>query len=289
MRLVGRVPATSANLGSGFDCLGLALGLYNEVILEVGPPFSVEIEGEGSAELARDRSNLIYRSMEHVARSQGSELPEFSLRCVNRIPLERGLGSSSAAVVAGLVLAERLTGARVSDDEMLGLAVDVEGHADNVAAALRGGFTLAYQNGGSWHAESLPLSEEIRPVVLVPLTERMPTAEARRVLPGEVAREDAIFNASRAALVVVALGGRSELLFDALDDRLHQSVRLPLVPGAHDVFVRLRAMGVPVCLSGAGPSLVAFESDEIPVPDLDDDWAVLRLETDLRGAVVSES
>lgn len=288
MKLVARVPATSANLGPGFDCLGLALGLHNEVTLEMGAPFDVEIEGEGSAELARDRSNLIYRSMQRVAESQGSELPEFSLRCINRIPLERGLGSSSAAVVAGMVLADRLTGARLSDDELLDLAVDVEGHADNVAPALRGGFTLAYDDGG-WRAESLPLSESIRPVVLVPLTERMPTAEARRVLPDQVAREDAVFNASRAALVVVALGGRPELLFSALDDRLHQPVRLPLVPRAHEVFSRLRGLDVPVCLSGAGPSLIAFESDGVLVPDLGDDWAVLRLAPDLRGAVVSES
>lgn len=289
MRFVARVPATSANLGPGFDCLGLAVALRNEVAIETSEEFSIEIEGEGAGELPRERANLIVRSMEHVAASVSAALPDFSMHCLNRIPLERGLGSSSAAVVAGVVLADAILGVGLSDDRMLELAVRVEGHADNVAPALRGGLTLAYLSRDGWRAEALPLATDLRPVLLIPLSERMPTSEARRVLPGEVSREDAIFNVSRTALVVHALSGHEHLLREALEDRLHQSVRLPLVPGAYRVYGTLQEMGIPVCMSGAGPSLLAFESDDHIVPELGDEWVVLRVAPDLEGAEVSSA
>jgi len=287
VRLTVRVPATIANLGPGFDCLGMAVGLHNEVTLAEEDEFSLEVSGEGANELPRNRSNLIPTSMEHFARAAGRELPSFSLHCTNRIPLERGLGSSSSAVVAGVTLADRLLGTSLEPDRLLGVAVEVEGHADNVAPALRGGLVLAYRSRTGWRAEQVPLSPELMPVVLVPRAARMPTLEARRVLPGGVTREDAVFNAARAALLVMALGGRTQLLAEALEDRLHQDVRLSLVPEARRIFDMLREAGVPVCVAGSGPSLLAFEREGMRLPEPDSDWEVLRLRLDLSGAKIT--
>ncbi|MEX1047338.1 MAG: homoserine kinase [Actinomycetota bacterium] len=288
MRLKAAVSATVANLGPGFDCLGMALDLKNEITVDADAEPSVEIEGEGEGELPRDASNLIFRAMSYLAREAGGSLPAFSLSCVNRIPLERGLGSSSSAVAAGLALADRMLGTNLSPDRLLEVAVDIEGHADNVAAALRGGLQLAYLSSDGWRAEALQLSPDLRPVVCVPLNERMPTQEARRVLPVQVAREDASFNSGRTALLVVALAGRTELLSEALEDRLHQPVRLPLVPSSRALFEDLREAGVPVCVAGAGPSLLAFESDDRKVPELGPGWEVLRVRPDPAGVKVHE-
>lgn len=289
MRLKAAVPATVANLGPGFDCFGMAIDLRNEITVDTDAEPMVEIQGEGDGELPRDASNLIFRAMSYLAREAGGSLPAFSLSCVNRIPLERGLGSSSSAVVAGLALADRMLGTNLSPDRLLEVAVDIEGHADNVAAALRGGLQLAYLSSDGWRAEVLTLSPGLRPVVCVPLNERMATQEARRVLPVQVAREDASFNAGRTALLVVALaGGRAELLSEALEDRLHQQVRLPLVPSSRALFEDLRESGVPVCLAGAGPSLLAFESDDRKVPELGPGWDVLRVRPDPSGVSITE-
>jgi homoserine kinase len=231
---------------------------------------------------------MIFRSMSYLARETGGTLPAFRLSCSNRIPLERGLGSSSSAVVAGLTLADKLLGTALSPDAMLGMAVDIEGHADNVAAALRGGLQLAYLSSDGWRSESLPVSPGLNPVVCIPLNERMPTQEARRVLPVDVPREAASFNAGRTALLTVALGFRPELLAEALEDRLHQSVRLPLVPSSRALFEDLREAGVPVCVAGAGPSLLAFESVDSKVPDLGPGWRVLRVSPADHGVEVVE-
>jgi len=289
VRLTARVPATAANLGPGFDCLALALDLLNEVAIdtEAQPRFSVG--GEGHEELPAGEENLIARSMAHVARSLGRELPPMAVSCTNRIPIERGLGSSAAAVVAGVVLADRLLGAASSPDELLALAIEIEGHPDNVAGALRGGLVLAYRGAGGWRAESLVPAPDLRPAVLVPLDVRLPTTDARRVLPDEVRLEDAAFNAGRAALAVVALTGRTDLLGEALEDRLHQPTRLPLVPHVRAVFDDLRAGGVPVCMSGAGPSLLAFEAGTVGVPDPGPGWSVLRLAPRVGGAEILEA
>ncbi len=290
MKLTAVVPATVANLGPGFDALGMAISLHNEVTLDTSTAPAVSIEGEGAGELPTDASNLISRAMSFVAREVGGAVPPFAMRCVNRIPLERGLGSSSSAVVAGVLLADRLLGANLSADRSLELAVDIEGHADNVAPALRGGLTVAYLSKDGWRAEHLGLSGELRPVLLVPLNERMSTIEARRVLPEKVPREDAWFNAGRAALLALALAqGRHDLLAEALQDRLHQPIRLPLVPVSRALFYDLKDAGVPVCVAGAGPSLLAFEKDGAKVPpDLGPSWRVMRVEPDMQGARVSE-
>lgn len=286
------VPATSANLGPGFDCLGMALEFCNTFEVKMaasGEPTAVTWEGEGAVELPADGSDLVSSTMAHVAGAHGKDLPPLQLHGSNVIPLEHGLGSSSSAVVAGVLLADVVLELHLSADELLDAAVEVEGHPDNVAPALRGGLILSYHSAAGWRAESLPLAEELRPVALIPRHERIPTEEARRVLPAEVSREDAIFNASRAALVVHALGQRPDLLAEALEDRLHQDARLSLVPKVREVFEGLRSAGIPVCVSGAGPTLLAFETDTTPVPNPGDGWDVKRLPPRLTGATVEQN
>jgi homoserine kinase len=255
------------------------------VTLDLEAPPSVFFEGEGASDLPADPSNLISTSMQRFAIGVGGHLPRFSLHGLNRIPLERGLGSSAAAVAAGVLLADRILGTRLSADDLLGAAVSVEGHPDNVAGALRGGLVLAYEVGSGWRAESLAPAPGIRPVALVPEA-RLSTTSARRALPATVAHSDAAFNAGRAALAVVAFTLRPALLGEALKDRLHQGVRLPLVPAVAELFQRLQAADVPVCLSGAGPSLLAFDSDVSSVPDPGPGWRVLRIPPRATGAQV---
>jgi homoserine kinase len=284
VRLTVRVPATSANLGPGFDCFGLALDLCNEVTLDTEAEPGVAWEGEGAGELPADGSDLISRTIAHVGSLHVLTAPPLRLTGVNRIPLERGLGSSSAAAVAGVVLASRLFdlsidghGSDAGRDpySIFALAAEIEGHPDNAAPAAFGGFTIAMPGpGGS--VRRLDPHPSLRPAVLIPEAIRLPTAEARGALPAQVPREDAIFNAAHAALMVEAMTRDPSLLRTALRDRLHQQVRLSLVPEVLEIFSAVSAAGVPVCVSGAGPSLLAFESDEDPVPDLGTGWGILR-------------
>ena len=289
MRFVARVPATSANLGPGFDCLGLALQLYNEVVLELDAPASVTWEGEGASELPTDGSDMVSRALAHAASAGGTELPTFALHGTNAIPLERGLGSSSAAAVAGIALAGAVSaaggGPALSDDQVFALAAEFEGHPDNAAPAVYGGFTIA---GGAERHVRLEPHASLRPVALVPGEVRIPTEAARRALPTQVSMGDAVFNLRKTAEVVVAFTSDPSLLATALQDRLHQATRLELVPTVREAYERLISAGVPVCVSGAGPTLMAFETDDVPVPDPGSGWAVLRLGVDTRGAVVEE-
>jgi len=284
VRLTARVPATSANLGPGFDCFGLALDLWNEVTFDTDAEPGVTWEGEGATELATDGSDMVSRAMAHAARACGVPLPAAALRSVNRIPLERGLGSSAAACVAGIALADRLLGLDLGRDDMLELAGELEGHRDNAAAAIAGGLTLAFDEG----AIRLDPHPSLCPVVLIPLDVRLSTATARAALTETVAREDAVFNAGQAAVTVVALTSEPGLLVRALGDRLHQDARLALVPTVRAVFDELRAAGVPVCVSGAGPSLLAFEAAGATIQDPGDRWRVLRLRVADAGVQVSE-
>jgi homoserine kinase len=288
MPLVVGAPATVANLGPGFDALALAVDLWNEVEADTDAAPAVSVEGEGAGELPEDASNLVFRAMAWLAREAGGSIPPLALRCRNRIPLERGLGSSAAAVVSGLVLADRLLGTALDPDRLLEVAVDIEGHPDNVAACLRGGAVVAYLSRSGWRAERLAPHPVLRLAVLIPEHERLPTADARRVLPREVPLADAAFNLGRAALAVLALTERPALLPEALEDRLHQQRRLPLVPGARALFEELRAAGLPVCVAGAGPALLAFESEGFLVPDLGPGWRVLRLQPAAAGADVRD-
>lgn len=283
-----RAPATAANLGPGFDTLGLALGLWNDVEVLPGADATVAIEGEGADELATDGSNLVFRAAHHVARYLGERLPPFGLRCRNEIPLERGLGSSASAVSAGVLIADRLLGGRLEAADLLRLAVDVEGHADNVAACLNGGLVIAYRDAEGWGVERLEPAD-LTPVVLVPETARVVTHAARKALPQDVALSDAAFNLSRVALAVVALTRRPELLAAAVEDRLHQSSRLALAPQSQRTFDDLRRAGVPVVVSGSGPSLLAFELEGAAVPESLPGWTILRPGLAVEGATVVET
>ncbi|MDQ4004763.1 MAG: homoserine kinase [Actinomycetota bacterium] len=288
MPLLARVPATVANLGPGFDTLALALDLWNEVRLDPTAEPGVVVRGEGAPELPEDATNLVLRTMAFFSDRTGLPLPPFRLECDNRIPLERGLGSSASAVVAGVLLAEHVSGASLDPDRLLEIAVDMEGHGDNVAACLRGGGVVAYLSSTGWRAEPLRIHPSLRPVVLIPEDERLPTADARRVLPAEVPLQDAAFNAGRTALMVLALTERPELLAMALEDRLHQQRRLTLVPASRVLFDHLREAGVAVCVAGAGPSLLAFETTERPLPGLGSGWRPLHLQVASSGAEVRD-
>jgi homoserine kinase len=289
MRLTASAPATVANLGPGFDCLALALDLRNEFVLETGVGPAVQVEGEGSGgELPEDATNLVFRTMTYLAKEAGGSLPSFALRCANRIPLQRGLGSSASAVVGGLLLADRLLGTALPANRLLEVAVDLEGHPDNVAACLRGGLVVAWLSSEGWRAEALEPSVALRPVVLIPEDERVATADARRVLPRTVPFADAAFNLSRSALAVVALTSRPDLLAGALEDRLHQQARFPLMPAAQALFRELRHAGVPVCVAGSGPTLLAFETEGGEVWDLGPGWRMVRPGIDHAGCAVVE-
>ncbi len=253
------VPATTANLGPGFDCLGMALGLYNTLIFqEVPEGLFIEVEGERAEELSRDRSNLVFRAAERVFQQVGRRPPGLRIRLINRIPIGYGLGSSAAAVVGGLLGANALLGNPLSRESLLNLAVAMEGHPDNVAPALLGGLIVASGEGESLVYTRVTLPP-LRVVVAVPDVV-VPTKEARRLLPRQVSLDDAVFNIGRTALVVLALErGDYDLLERAMEDRLHQPYRRRLIPAYGEVVQAAREAGAAaVAISGAGSGLVAL-------------------------------
>jgi len=260
-----RVPATSANLGPGFDALGLALGLHDEVEVRVTESgLDVEVTGEGAADIAdAGEKHLIVRAMRVAFDELNVPQPSgLELRCVNRIPHGRGLGSSAAAIVAGLLAARALAGASTSPEDVLPLASVLEGHPDNVAPCLFGGLTIAWvaeDAVGMPQARAIRLDPlpEVRPVAFV-APEPVSTRAARGLLPAAVPHADAARNAGRAALLVAALTARPDALLDGTEDKLHQDYRAPAMPHSHDLVTRLRAAGVPAVISGAGPSVLAF-------------------------------
>ena len=253
-----RVPATSANLGPGFDALGLALALHNDVELAEADAVTVAVAGEGADQLSRDASNVVVRGARLVFHEVGRPFKGLVVSCVNRIPLSRGLGSSAAAWLGGLAGANALLGSPLDRPALLTLATGAEGHPDNVAAALLGGLTVAAETATGVVAVRLPTPAALRWVVAVPSL-MSSTAEARAVLPSHVSRADAVFNVQRVALLLASLqADRLDLLRDAMDDRLHQPYRLKLFPWMSEVAAAARAAGALGCvLSGAGPCLLA--------------------------------
>jgi homoserine kinase len=258
MRVRVRVPATSANLGPGFDALGLALALYNEVTLEEADAVSVTVEGEGAGRLETGAANVVARGVARGFEAAGRPFRGGRLRCVNRVPLSRGLGSSAAAWVGGLLAANALLGGPLDRDALVTEAARAEGHPDNVAAAVLGGLTVSCADGDRIVAVSLPVPREIAWVVLLPVTESS-TQEARAVLPESLPRADAVFNVQRVSLLLAALAaGRADLLDVAMQDRLHQPYRRRLFPWMEAVAGAARRAGALGCvLSGAGPALLA--------------------------------
>ena len=253
-----RVPATSANLGPGFDVLGLALGLYNEIVYEEADRVSVTVEGEGAGRLDTGAGNVVARAALMAHEATGRPFTGAAIHCVNRIPTARGLGSSAAAWVGGLVAANATLGSPLDRAAVLALACRAEGHPDNVAAALLGGLTVSCVSGDRVSAVSLPVPADLGWVVLVPGIESA-TREARAVLPDTVTRADAVFNLQRMGLLLAALAsGRVDVLGVAMEDRLHQPQRQALFPWMEAVRRAALDAGALGCvLSGAGPSLLA--------------------------------
>ncbi|GAA4218887.1 homoserine kinase [Streptosporangium album] len=327
--VVVRVPATSANLGPGFDTLGLALALYDEVEVSLVDPgggprsrsVEIEVTGEGAGELDLDEGHLIVRTMRLTFGRMGVPQPRgIRLSCLNRIPHARGLGSSSAAICAGILAARALAGtpypaadgaggrngpdAAVSghprprpaftDDDAFALATEIEGHPDNVAPCLAGGLTIAWTDqSNAPHMVKLIPHADIRPVAIIP-RQRLATEVARGLLPKDVPHADASANAGRAALLVAALTGRPEreLLLAATEDRLHQSYRAPAMPQSADLVQRLRGIGVPTVVSGAGPTILAFstvDTQDLIAPEVGTDWHIQPLDVETRGACVVSS
>jgi len=252
-----RVPATSANLGPGFDALGLALTLYDTVSAELSEVTSVEISGEGAGELPTDEKHLIVKAMRETLAELGFDAAGIKLTCVNTIPQARGLGSSSAAIVAGVTLANAFAGEPLDKPGLLRIAGRIEGHPDNVAPCLLGGFTIAWLSGGHARAVSIEPSPAVSPTLLVPGKKGL-TAQARAALPDSVPHRDAAFNAGRAALLVHALTTAPELLFEATEDRLHQNYRAAGMPETAAMVEELRERGAPAMVSGAGPAVLVL-------------------------------
>ncbi|MDX2377347.1 homoserine kinase [Microbacterium sp. LRZ72] len=294
-----RVPATSANLGPGFDTLGLALGVYDELTVEVdgSDELRVEVEGEGAADVPRDASNLVVRAIAHGFAAAGIAMPGLRLHARNGIPHSRGMGSSGAAVVAGLTAARGLLEgvAEFSDDDMLRMATEMEGHPDNVAPALFGGLTIAWITDRGPQHKKLLVHRGVAPLVLVPGF-TMSTSLARSLQPLHVPREDAVFNVSRSALLVAALTQSPELMLAATEDKLHQDYRAEAMPETLRLVRALRLAGFAAVVSGAGPSVLVLadgpggrlEAARIAENAADTPWEARMLAVDVRGATVKE-
>jgi homoserine kinase len=288
-----RVPGSSANLGPGFDTLGLALGLYDEVEVSVAPDgVVIEVEGEGAGRVPSDEAHLVAKAMRATWDLVGDAPSGIRMRCRNAIPHSRGLGSSAAAAVAGAVAAAALAGRDVEleRDTILHVAAGMEGHADNAAASLLGGFVVAWETAGNnsqrFHAVRLETHPGIHPVALVAGTESL-TSTTRGLLPERVPLVDAAFTGSRTALAVLAFTQHPELLLPATEDRLHQNYRRPAYPESADLVDTLRDRGIPAAISGAGPTVLALTADGILPSDLDlHGFTALALPVDRAGATV---
>lgn len=272
------VAASSANLGPGFDSLGLALSLYDEIEVETTKSgLSVEVEGEGAGQVPLDSSHLVVRAIERGLAAAGVGAAGLIVRCRNDIPHSRGLGSSAAAVVGGIAVANGLVAqsdsAPLTDDQLIQLSSEFEGHPDNASAAVLGGAVVSWTEGegpaARYAAAPLRLHPDIHLFPAIPQV-RSSTAETRVLLPEQVSHVDARFNLSRAALLVVALTERPDLLMAATADRLHQPQRAPAMPASAEYLAILRRCGVSAVLSGAGPAVIAFSTEpELPAEALE--------------------
>ncbi len=283
-----RVPATSANLGPGFDSAGLALTLYDDVQLTVTPAgVEVVVEGEGAGTLPGGERHLLVKAARAAFALLGGQPSGLHVRCHNRIPHSRGLGSSSAVICAGVLGARALVvdgSALLTDDAVLALATELEGHPDNVAACLRGGATFAW--GAPVRVLRVDAHPDVTAVVLVP-PNRSSTKATRGLLPATVPFADAAANAGRAALLAQAISAQPALLLDATQDWLHQQYRAPAMPGTAALVARLRASGIAAAVSGAGPTVIALitraQVAEV-VAACPPEWTALPLEVDAAGA-----
>lgn len=270
MKILVKVPATTANLGPGFDALGLALDLWNETefVATADRQITVSISGEGAGKLPLNAENAIVESALKIYELVKKPCAGLRIRCINRVPIGSGLGSSSAAMLTGMLGANALLGSPFSDEEILKLAIETEGHPDNVAPAMLGGLVASIVHEERVISLKLPAKanhSSVHVTIVLPDFD-FPTKQARAILPKQIERKDAIYNISRAVLVTEALRtGDLDLLGKSMTDMLHQPYRLPLIPGAQAAMQAARQAGAAaVALSGAGPSLIAFSSKEKP-------------------------
>jgi homoserine kinase len=286
-----RVPATSANLGPGFDALGLALELYDDVVVRVTdePGLTVDVAGMGAASVPRNARHLVVKSMRATFKLLGGAPTGLEVVCANRIPHGRGLGSSAAAIVAGVVAARGLVvggSERMDDAAALAHAAEMEGHPDNVAACLLGGLTIAWTDESVARAIKVPVSDALAPVAFVPGSSSS-TKAARKLLPDSVPHADAVVNSARAALLVEALRAHPDDLLSATEDKLHQPYREPAMPKTIALVAELRDAGIPAVVSGAGPAVLALttvDSRDRAVSFARRGWSALPLEIDQKGA-----
>ena len=286
-----RVPATSANLGPGFDALGLALELYDDVVVRVTdePGLTVDVAGMGAASVPRNARHLVVKSMRATFKILGGAPSGLEVVCANRIPHSRGLGSSAAAIVAGVVAARALVvggNERMDDGAVLAFAAELEGHPDNVAACVLGGLTIAWTDASGARAVKAPVSPALAPVAFVPGTSSS-TKAARKLLPDTVPHSDAVANAARAALLVEALRSHPDDLLAATEDRLHQPYRASAMPKTAALVAELREAGIPAVVSGAGPTVLALTTNtsrDHAVTFARRGWSALPLDVDSKGA-----
>ncbi len=298
--VIVRVPATSANLGPGFDTLGLALSVYDELVVTSLDPgrLEIEVEGEGAQDVARDASNLVVRAIAYTYEAVGRRMPGLRLRARNVIPHGRGLGSSGAAVVSGLLAARGLLegDVEIGPETLLRLATELEGHPDNVAPALFGGLTIAWMDEDGPQHKKLLVHRGVSPLVFVPEF-TMATSVARSLPPLHVPREDAVFNVSRSALLIAALTQSPELMLAATADKLHQSYRAQAMPETDRLVRALRDEGYAAVVSGAGPSVLVLadgpgkrlEAAELAKRITETHWEARMLAVDFKGGTVRES
>jgi homoserine kinase len=269
------VPASSANLGPGFDSLGLALSLYDEIQAETTDSgLTIEVTGEGAGQVPDDESHLVVRAIRRGLAAGGVSVSGLNIKCRNVIPHSRGLGSSAAAVVGGLAVANGLIAQSGSQpltlEQLVQLSSEFEGHPDNASAAVLGGAVVSYTEPGPVYAAApLTLHPDIHLFPAIPQI-RSSTAETRAVLPEVIPHKDATFNVSRAALLVVALTQRPDLLMAATEDVMHQPQRAAAMPASAEYLAMLRRSGVAAVLSGAGPAVIAFSTEpELPAEVLE--------------------
>jgi homoserine kinase len=289
-----KVPATSANLGAGFDVLGLALSFFDELSVEVTTEKdSVEISGEGELDLPLDGRHLVIKSLRKGLELVGESAAGLSLKATNRIPHSRGMGSSSAAIVAGVLLAQALVGEdRISTADLINLAGRLEGHPDNIAPCILGGMTIAWMDDDGHHAVQLDVHPDVVPIVAIP-NFKVPTVKARNLLPLRIPHDDAVFNISRSSLMVYAMTKDPSLLLTATEDRLHQRQRADVMPETLRVIGALRREGIAAMVSGAGPTVLSLTTTaqagvvkEIVAANCDG-FEIMQLAVDQGGAKAS--
>lgn len=256
-----KVPATTANMGPGFDCLGMALDIWNSIEIKVGTP-NFAIHGQGHKQLPSGKNNLIYKSLTFPFNHCGQEVPEMSINCYNEIPLSKGLGSSSAAIVAGLLAGNELCQNPLEKKQLLEIATELDGHPDNVSAALLGGCQIVIQNQNQLVTSGLQVPTNLGAVIFIPNSSN-PTRKARAILPRNISREDAVYNIGRMGLLTKALATNDfKQLWLGTQDTLHQPAREKMFPHMKNIFkAAMDAGALGVFLSGAGSSILALTKD----------------------------